>query len=267
MSFDPSPHIASTPPTPGRAFSSTRLPALRQQSSTVANQRSNLDLPALGLASSSSSTRSSNASYSNGAKKSTSPNNSPSHNRKSELDATWIEMQHTLGEVERGGLSGGGNVFGQGHAQALEELRKAQIALAQAWARSETDDADADGDIIAENVASATAKTTAGNAHAGVLADDRAQKLGIGKDDRGKGRGGSVGGGTEKTKLEEETENDILLARQRRAANDRYFERVNRGVVDVVEKLGIVAREMRGLEMESKEIWGSDDTVDDESIG
>ena len=70
-----------------------------------------------------------------------------------------------------------------------------------------------------------------------------------------------------KSQLEEETENDILLARRRRLANDRYFERVNKGVVDVVAKLEDVAKRMGGVEMESKEIWGEGDSMESGSSG
>ncbi|WP_248790891.1 hypothetical protein, partial [Escherichia coli] len=49
---------------------------------------------------------------------------------------------------------------------------------------------------------------------------------------------------TNNKNLEEETERDIQLARKRREANDRYFEQVNRGVLDVVSKLDEVAGAM-----------------------
>jgi len=78
-------------------------------------------------------------------------------------------------------------------------------------------------------------------------------------------RPGSSGaaGGQEKLgqKLEEETEVDILLARKRREANDRYFQRVNQGVLDVVAKLEDVAVAMRAVEQESKDIWAGDESV------
>src|SRR5277367_4262992 len=55
-------------------------------------------------------------------------------------DALWAEMQSTLEEVELSAVNGT-HVFGAEHNKALEELRTAQIALAQAWARSEADTA------------------------------------------------------------------------------------------------------------------------------
>jgi len=159
-------------------------------------------------------------------------------------------MQNTLGEVELSAASGGANVFSSGHALALEELRKAQIELAKAWARGDTDDVDAASDITTDKNAAAGA--------ADVLVTDRAERL------KAKSKGTS---GLGKTKLEEETENDIQLARQRRAANDQYFDKVSKGVVDVVERLEAVAKKMRATEMKSKEIWGSDDTFEEESVG
>src|SRR5204862_3686372 len=62
--------------------------------------------------------------------------------------------------------------------------------------------------------------------------------------------------------LDEETEKDILLARKRREANDRYFNRVSSGVLDVVAKLEEVALAMRAVERESKEIWSGVENAD-----
>ena len=165
-------------------------------------------------------------------------------------------MQNTLGEVERSGASGGASVFSSSHALTLEDLRKAQIALAQAWARTEAEDVDADGDITDTGKTGGAAGRTAN-----VLAGDRMEGTKQKTNESGSARNKDG-----RTKLEEETENDIALARKRRAANDRYFERVNKGVVDVVDKLEAVARKMRGVEMESKEIWGSDDTFETDSM-
>jgi len=118
-------------------------------------------------------------------------------------------------------------VFGAGHSKTLEGLRLAQAGLAQAWARSEGE-GEADG-----------------------LAVER---------EEGRGRSGTVGSG--KSLLEEETEMDVALARKRREANDKYFQRVNKGVLDVVAKLEEVAKAMKGVEMESREIWGDRDSVE-----
>jgi len=166
-------------------------------------------------------------------------------------------MQATLEEVELS-ASGGTRVFGPDHEQKLAGLRQAQIALAQAWARSEADEAigtaasTADGDMRSVRPggsggkdAPGPAAETEGGSTAGTTA-----------------RPGSSGVGTERlgAKLEEETELDILLARKRREANDRYFQRVNQGVLDVVAKLEEVAIAMRDVEQESKDIWQDDES-------
>ncbi|KAK1754340.1 hypothetical protein QBC47DRAFT_383683 [Echria macrotheca] len=176
-------------------------------------------------------------------------------------DALWAEMQATLEEVELS-ASGGTRVFGPDHERKLGELRMAQIALAQAWARSEADDA------IETVSSSGNAKTSPGGADAGPSGADGAGKseaAGAATDGAkstagtGSGRPGSSGvGGTGRigARLEEETEVDILLARKRREANDRYFQRVNQGVLDVVAKLEEVATAMHAVEQESKDIWG-----------
>jgi septum formation topological specificity factor MinE len=176
-------------------------------------------------------------------------------------DALWAEMQSTLEEVELSAVNGM-HVFGPEHSKALEGLRAAQIELAQAWARSEADDTvDADKeskglsggkgltlgsegksvlDTMGSTVASASGRPGSSGAAAGaaVVAAER--------------RG---------SKLEEETEQDILLARNRREANDKYFQRVNEGVLDVVAKLEEVANAMKAVEQESRDIWGETDSA------
>jgi len=175
-------------------------------------------------------------------------------------------MQATLEEVELS-ATGGTRVFGPDHERKLSELRSAQIALAQAWARSEADDA-------IETISSGNAKSPpsgtdgagegAGKSEAGGPAVTDGAKSTAGTGSARPGSSG-MGGGTERLgqKLEEETAVDILLARKRREANDRYFQRVNQGVLDVVAKLEEVATAMRAVEQESKDIWaeGDDDSA------
>ena len=146
-------------------------------------------------------------------------------------------MQATLAEVELSAVSGT-HVFGAEHSKALEELRTAQIALAQAWARSEADDVVEHPDEI--NIDNVKGKGVLGN-------------------DSGEDPGSADGKGS---KLEDETEGDILLARKRREANDRYFKRVNGGVLDVVGRLEEVAAAMGKVERESREIWNESDSMD-----
>lgn len=173
-------------------------------------------------------------------------------------DALWAEMQSTLEEVELSAANGT-HVFGPEHSKALEELRAAQIGLAQAWARSEADDAVESADKESKGLG----KTTIGG---GMLGSEGKSALDtLGTDGRGStvasgsGRPGSSGVAAPErmgSKLEEETEADIVLARRRREANDKYFQRVNGGVLDVVAKLEEVAVAMRAVEQESRDIWG-----------
>lgn len=133
-------------------------------------------------------------------------------------------MQATLAEVELSAFSST-HVFGAAHSEALEELRGAQVLLARAWGRSEGDD----GDVV----------------------DKDGSKGGAGGGEMGKGRGedGQVDGDEEQV--------DILMARMRREANERFFKKVQEGVGDVVGRLEIVAEAMGKVERESREIWES----------
>lgn len=143
-------------------------------------------------------------------------------------DLLWEEMQNTLAEVELSAVNGE-HVFGSDHSKALQDLREKQLALAQAWARSEADE------IIehqnAEEI-SAGVKGTSGTGSEPAKSEEYHSKA-----------------------LDEESEKDILLARRRREANDRYFGRVNSGVLDVVAKLEEVALAMKVVEEETKDIW------------
>lgn len=182
-------------------------------------------------------------------------------------------MQATLEEVELS-ASEGTRVFGPDHDQKLAALRQAQIALAQAWAHSEADEAGGisgegmlgEGELSANNLlkaATTTATSMSGGGGGGGKDDEASASGGL------KGGGGGMDGSAAthsrdnvdrfgNRPLEEETQVDILLARKRREANDRYFQRVNRGVLDVVAKLEDVADAMRAVEQESMDIWGGD---------
>lgn len=183
-------------------------------------------------------------------------------------DALWAEMQATLEEVELS-ASGGTHIFGPEHDRKLAELRAAQIALAQAWARSEADDAiETTGGVGSEEVrdlkgalgaVGLTAAAGAGTGLAGKVGADGTDpaKSTVGSGSArppSSGRGGEMLGAM----LEQETESDILLARKRREANDRYFSRVDQGVRNVVAKLEEVAIAMRAVEQESRDVWGED---------
>lgn len=170
----------------------------------------------------------------------------------SRAEAIWAEMQNTLEEVELSVITGPGmTVFGSEHSRALDDLRRAQIDLAKAWARSEAEES---GQVLEER------NSAKGTDAADMLAADRNSKL-DGEPSSSGGLGSTFVGG--RSRLEEETERDIELSRKRREANDLYFEKVNKGVLEVVNKLEEVAKAMKGVETESKEIWNDGDNVDE----
>lgn len=186
-------------------------------------------------------------------------------------DALWSEMQATLEEVELS-ASGGTRVFGPEHDRKLDSLRAAQIALAQAWARSEADDAIETTTATAATATSTTMERGGGGSGLGELKTDGtggtadggpARSVGTGAASSSVRPGSSAGAGVNADRLgqrlEQETESDLAFARKRREANDQYFQRVNQGVLDVVAKLDEVAAAMRAVEQESKDVW------DDES--
>jgi hypothetical protein len=169
-------------------------------------------------------------------------------------DAVWAEMQNTLDEVEINAASGN-HMFGPNHVKALEQLRTAQIALAQAWARSEAEE---------ESHAIKGAKLSSNN-------EDKlprsANLLKPTQEDGRKPRSSNERSDADnQVQPPESAENDMELARKRREANDRYFQRVNAGVIDVVAKLEEVAKAMKGVEQESKEIWGENESMETRSI-
>ncbi|KAL4888431.1 hypothetical protein BDV59DRAFT_139228 [Aspergillus ambiguus] len=152
-------------------------------------------------------------------------------------DAIWQEMQNALSEVELSAVTGE-HVFGERHSAAREDLRMKQLKLAYAWARSEADDEVVDPKTAASQQRNDSRATGASATATATVETDDASKS-----------------------LDEETEKDILLARERREANDRYFDRVNHGVLDVVAKLEEVAQAMRAVERESRDIWSDSDSM------
>lgn len=175
-------------------------------------------------------------------------------------DALWAEMQATLEEVELS-ASGGTHVFGAEHDRKLADLRTAQIALAQAWARSEADDAIETA--YRDSVASAPGDEMRNMKGAMETTKSLGEVTETGKSTVPSTKPESSAGGVQQlgAKLEQETEADILHARQRREANDEYFQRVNHGVIDVVTKLDDVAKAMRAVEQESKDVWNENETA------
>ncbi|RDA86614.1 hypothetical protein CP532_1046 [Ophiocordyceps camponoti-leonardi (nom. inval.)] len=161
-------------------------------------------------------------------------------------DALWAEMQATLDEVELS-ASGDTHAFGPAHDRKLAELRSSQIALAQAWARSEADDAIETAIHENSNIDQGDERISKGGTRQFASRPDMGEAREMFKATDNARSESSTGGGRDGlgSNLEEETELDILLAGKRREANDQYFERVNRGVIDVVAKLEDVATAMR----------------------
>ncbi|RDW76266.1 DUF5315 domain-containing protein [Aspergillus mulundensis] len=150
-------------------------------------------------------------------------------------DALWEEMQSALSDVEVSAAVRG-HVFGERHSEALEDLRMKHLRLAQAWGRDETEDGSAGSNVAMAEPPPLRRDSRAAGDTSGEM-DESAKRL------------------------DEETEKDIQLARQRREANDRYFDRVNNSVLDVVAKLEDIAQAMRTMEAESKDIWSEDDSL------
>lgn len=162
-------------------------------------------------------------------------------------DAVWQEMQSALSEVELSAMTSE-HVFGANHSEALEDLRQKQLKLAQAWARSEADEVVA---VSKSGEHERQPSSSKGGNNAGV-GKEQVPNTTIGAEEQ------AAEEDIYNRNLDEETERDIMLARQRREANDRYFDRVNNGVLDVVAKLEEVAQAMRAVEQQSKDVW--DDT-------
>ena len=139
-------------------------------------------------------------------------------------------MQLTLEEVELSAL-GSTHIFGAAHNTALEQLREAQIALAKAWGRGEADE-----EFEAMDAAWA--------------ADH---------DPTASGEGETLQSGD----IDDEKGN--AEAKKRRQANDKFFKKVNDGVIDVVGKLDGVAAAMAKVEKESREIWDDQDSMESSS--
>lgn len=166
-------------------------------------------------------------------------------------------MQHTLAEVELTAASAHNlHVLGPHHAAALAQLRGAQIALAQAWARGGEGEGE---DGVVEDTDVKNAADADRDAQGGMKdGSGTGNGSGNGNGKEGNGNGNAAKGRARRgSKLAEETRSDVLLARKRREANDRYFARVSASVGDVVERLEGVAGAMRAVERESRDVWSS----------
>lgn len=153
---------------------------------------------------------------------------------KAKLDAQWIDLQNTLADVELGART---RVFGPGHADALKELRDAQIQLARAWGPSGGSEEEKDRDGSKED--------NKGRDEKGTERGDKKERDKVARDDEERRRG----------------ERDLSDAAARREANEIYFRQVKSGVQDVVGRLDAVAAAMKKVEMESREIWGEGESL------
>ncbi|KAK4507912.1 hypothetical protein PRZ48_001647 [Zasmidium cellare] len=188
------------------------------------------------------------------------------------VESKWKEMQSTLNEVELTAQSST-HVFGESHAAALEDLRRAQVELARAWGRGNERQADAAEDLTlninrfkgAEDIA-----LDRSSAYGRRQRADTAASTSTALSDESTSMRSDVTSRSGRSQLEDETAADIKLASERRAANEAYFKKVDSGVKDVVAKLAVVAEAMRGVEGESRSLWSSssdrtETTVEEES--
>ncbi|TKA66218.1 hypothetical protein B0A55_10229 [Friedmanniomyces simplex] len=181
-----------------------------------------------------------------------------------DADARWREMQSTLNEVELTAQSST-HVFGARHAAALDDLRRAQVALAQAWGRGNEDKASR---AAADERAQEVSMDRFGNAED--IAQDR-------RDTHGARRRGDTTTSMSTTLSDESVVSDSTAGggggggesaepgMGRRGANEAYFKKVEEGVKDVVAKLEVVAEAMKGVEGESRSLWSG--TASERSSG
>lgn len=172
------------------------------------------------------------------------------------INILWAEMQATLEEVELS-ASEGTHVFGPQHDRRLAELRTTQIALAKAWAKSEGDDAveftpgtelrranHGDIDELLQSAIDAPFKSHGRTDSKSIV---------VGVNNKRVDSTGQVSIGH--SAIHDEAAMGIVLSKNRREENDRYFRRVSQGVVEVVERLEDVAAAMRSVEQESRNMW------------
>lgn len=187
------------------------------------------------------------------------------------IDTKWKEMQATLNEVELTAQSST-HVFGASHGAALDDLRRAQIELARAWARGNEDkDSDLDPQDTDINIQRfrgaedlAVDSSFKGGRPRGSTMDSASTALSdesVSTTEGPAGDGGMHGGRRGNgTQQEDETAQDIRLASERRAANEAYFRKVDGSVKDVVAKLQVVAEAMREAEGESRSLWSGSES-------
>lgn len=104
-----------------------------------------------------------------------------------------------------------------------------------------------------------------GPAHSAALEELRAAQIELAKA-WGRGVGDDDGDDMEDLNEEkpegEDGEEDLVVARRRREANEKYFDRVREGVRDVVSRLEGVAGAMGNVERESRDIWSGSESLE-----
>ena len=181
-----------------------------------------------------------------------------------ETEARWREMQSTLNEVELTAQSST-HVFGESHAKALDALRDAQIALAYAWGRGNEESGMLNSVSLDNTISQFSmdgerrqSATDAAGSHGESRrmrprADTQASMSTVLSDESVRSDDTAR---ESKVQMEDETAEDIRRASERRGKNEEYFRMVEKSVGDVVGKLDIVAEAMRGVEAESRSLWG-----------
>lgn len=164
---------------------------------------------------------------------------------KAAVDAQWVDLQSTLADIELS-AAGTAQIFGPAHAAALEDLRKAQIALAKAW------EPGADASIEQSKDADEEKNSGKGDGKDTAAKDKQADKpKGRNQRESENGQDADRGHG----------EADLTAAAARTKANEEYFLKIKSGVQDVVAKLETVSNAMRRVEVESREIWGEGESL------
>ncbi|RPA80841.1 hypothetical protein BJ508DRAFT_307044 [Ascobolus immersus RN42] len=181
----------------------------------------------------------------------TTPHERLHHETLSKLTSLPPQTQHTTPS----------KLFSPPHLAAIESLRAAQLSLAQTYILSSTPPPPS----TSHPNASTTNTTTSANANAAPNSSQaalHAEHEATEKERRGLDEAHQKifsTSGTTTTGGEDGVSVDLQLARRRRAANQRLFERTREMVGVVGERLDVVAAAMRGVERESRGVWGSGD--------
>ncbi|KAF4551646.1 Hypothetical protein D9617_12g035340 [Elsinoe fawcettii] len=183
---------------------------------------------------------------------------------KSSIEAQWSDLQRTLNEVETaapgsgvgiGGWTGGATVFGAGHSKALQELRDAQIRLAEAWGPTAGHDSSEHEDSSDSKAKNGKTKNNPKDKTKGKDTKGERKVSGKSNDEMAAGSSDADSERGVNARPQRDGEEDLKNAAERREKNEEYFLKVKAGVQDVVAKLDEVSKAMRKVEGEGREIW------------